>query len=296
MPIQETTTDDVIVITPSYEPDLRLCEALCRSVELYFPTARHVIVVDRRDRVHFRHLEHGRTEVVVKQDMLPRSLVPVPRTNRWLSPWTRRPLRGWLIQQIVKFAAAAHFDARTLLLIDSDTFLISPVSGPDLSKNGKLRFYRQDGGITSTMLDHIRWYRNAHRLLGLADPGPPPYPDYISSFVAWDRPTVTQLLARLEEVNGMSWTRTIVTNPQLSEFLLYGVFVDQVVKAPSVFATNDDRCLTYWDFAPLTADRALWLAGEAQPTDLAALVSSHSHTDEQILNLLRGYLTDGQLS
>ncbi len=287
---------DVAVVTPSYRPDLRLCEALCRSVESFLPTAQHYVVVDHRDMGAFRHLEGGRRVLVAKQDMMPRGLLALPMVNRWVTPWTARPLRGWLVQQFIKLAAADRLDERVLLLIDSDTFLIRPIPSGQLITEGRVRMFREDGAITASMSDHIEWYRNAHRLLGLGDPGIPPFPDYISSLITWDRRVVVALLRRVEEVSGKSWLRAMLSTAHMSEFLLYGVFVDHVLGSSAVKPDEDDRCLTYWDFEPLSEEAAEALGQAVQPTDLAALVSSHSHTNEGILVDLRRRLTEGTLS
>src|SRR5271157_904286 len=99
----------IAVITKSFAPDFELCVALNRSVLDFAPdTVRHHIIVPRSDLKLFGQLAGPRTLVWCDVDLLPRTFVSVPFRNIMLNlsrPFP--PVRGWILQQVVKLAAVA---------------------------------------------------------------------------------------------------------------------------------------------------------------------------------------------
>ena len=122
-------TPSVAFVTKSYGPDLERCELLCRSVELLAPDTSHWIIVDSRDRSAFRGLENARTRIVTTEELLPRRVrkfeVYGTDKNFWLGARTP-PIRGWLVQQLAKFAIALVAREDVLIHADSDIVLIRP--------------------------------------------------------------------------------------------------------------------------------------------------------------------------
>src|SRR4051794_18560701 len=100
------------VLTPSYAPDYELCRELNRSVlEWTAPDVEHHLVVPRRDYEQFSQLGGTRTRVGTIDAFAPGGMLPLPKVNAWLN--ARRPyppIRGWVMQQVVKLAAAATLD------------------------------------------------------------------------------------------------------------------------------------------------------------------------------------------
>ena len=84
---------------------------LNRSVlEWTAPNVDHHLVVPRWDRELFEPLRGLRTHLWTVEELLPRRMLPAKIFNVWLDP--RRPyppVRGWVMQQIVKFAAANRY-------------------------------------------------------------------------------------------------------------------------------------------------------------------------------------------
>src|SRR5215475_8193140 len=95
------------VTTISYAPDFEMCVNLNRSVLENSPdTVQHHIIVPKSDLKLFGRLAGPRTHVRCEADFLPRTFIPVPFSKFTLNlgrPFP--PVRGWILQQIVKLAA-----------------------------------------------------------------------------------------------------------------------------------------------------------------------------------------------
>lgn len=275
---------ELAVITPSFGPDFELCAALHRSVLTHSPdSVRHHIIVPRADLALFRRLSGARTEIHDETAFLPRSIRPLP--GRRFSVNLRRPVppvRNWILQQIVKLAAASRSSADVVLLVDSDIQFVRPFSAATFRRDGVVPLYRKPDEVDGRLPRHVIWHRTARRLLGLP-PAQPPYPDYVCSMLAWDPVVVRRLLDRVAEVTGRRWVDAIGGCLHFSEWTLYGVFAEQLLGAVGdavgdACTTTDPRCHAYWSETPLD-DRSVreFLAG-IRPTDLAVMISAKSRT------------------
>lgn len=270
------------VLTPSYAPDFALCRELNRSVLAFTPPeVQHHLVVPRRDQKLFAPLGDARTHVWTIDELVPRRMLPLPKANAWLN--VRRPyppIRGWVMQQIVKFGAAAELGADVLLLADSDVTFVRPVTVETFRQNGDVRFYRSDNGVDAEMPRHVLWHDVARRLLGLPPAGPPPLPDYICPMNPWDRRLVLALRDRIEHVTGRPWLDAIASQLHVSEFILYGVFVDEVL-GTSV-ATQSTLCHTYWGPGPLAPEAIPGFVRSLSQDDVAVMISAKTNTHPSV--------------
>jgi hypothetical protein len=270
------------VLTPSYAPDLGLCRELNRSVLTWTaPDVEHHLVVPRRDYDLFAPLGGARTRVWTIDELVPRGMLPLPRANAWLN--VRRPyppIRGWVMQQIVKFAAAAALDVDVLLLADSDVTFVRQVTEDTFRTAGQVRFYRRDDGVDEQMPRHVLWHNVARRLLGLPPAGPPPLPDYICPMNPWDRQVVLALKDRIEAVTRRPWLDAVASQLHVSEFILYGVFVDEVLGAPA--AVPSTLCHTYWGPEPLVAEAVPGFVEGLSPDDVAVMISAKTNTPPSV--------------
>ncbi|NUR30274.1 MAG: hypothetical protein HOV83_31220, partial [Catenulispora sp.] len=223
--------DRLAVVTPSFAGDFELSRDLNASVLAYAPPdVHHHLIVPRRDLELFGSLSGPRTHVLDETDFLPRSVRHLPGTKYSLN--LRRPfppLRGWIIQQIVKLASGA-VDADTLLLVDSDISFCRPFGPDTFVRDGVARFYRKPNDIDDRLPRHVLWHKAAREMLGLPA-APPPYHDYVSSILAWDPAILTEMFARIEQTTGTSWATVVGSQLHFSEWTLYGVFVDEVLGA-----------------------------------------------------------------
>lgn len=284
----------IAVVTPSYSGDAVFCAELNRSVLELTPWT-HYILADRRDLGHFRRLAGDRTQVLPKEDILPGHLLRVPGSTRWMSPYTVRPLGGWLVQQIAKFACADHLDEDVVLCVDSDVLLVRDMVEADYVRDGRVRLYSDPVGITPDMLRHVEWYNNACRLLGV-EPETPPMRDYITCVVSWSRALILSMMDRVAEATGRPWYESVARTPQFSECLLYGVYVDKVLgpEAP-VWADVDNHLLQHWGPSPLLDSDAEPFVAQLRADDSAVMICSRSGTSMETRRLLATRLTSGRL-
>jgi hypothetical protein len=270
----------MVVVTPTYAPDLELFRDLHESVLRWFPAeVRHVVVVTERDVAPFRRFEGHRCVVVGIDDVLPRSVRALPRVQVRIN--LRQPvppLRGWILQQLVKLAIAEQAQERVVLIADSDLVFVRPVTVDTFAPGGRVRLYRKDDGVDSSMSRHVQWHVVARKLLGLTPVQPPPLPDYVSGLNSWDRDVVERMLRQVENVTGRRWLEAVGRELHFSEQILYGVHADEVEQASNLTPTRDSLCHEYYSNVPLTAQRApAWLSSLGSQ-DVAYMISSKSHT------------------
>ena len=192
------------------------------------------------------------------------------------------PIRGWIQQQVVKLAAIAASEDDVVLVADSDVEFIRRFTAEMFVRDGAVRLFRNPNKIDRRLSRHMKWHRVARALLGLPS-AEPPYPDYISSPLAWNPEIVRQMLARVEATMGRPWPTAIAGQIDFSECVLYGVFVDGVSRAPTnSFASDDPLCLVYWEPTPLNLESAERLMCDLRPTDIAAVIQSKSRTPSAV--------------
>jgi hypothetical protein len=270
----------MVVVTPTYASDVELFSDLHESVLRYFPVdVRHIAVVNEADIPLFGRFEGPRCLVLGVLDVLPRSVRALPLTKLWMN--FRRPvppLRGWIIQQLVKLSVADQISERVIVMADSDLVFIRPVTVATFAPGGRVRLYRLDDGVGDSLPRHLRWHAVAHDLLGLPPAPPPPLPDYVSSLNSWDRDVVKRMLRRVDDVTGRRWLEAVGKELHFSEWTLYGVFADKFERAENVSLTPESLCVTHWGNVPLTAEGAATLLSSVGPHDVAYMIGSKSNT------------------
>jgi Family of unknown function (DUF6492) len=273
-------TPSVAFVTKSYALDLERCELLCRSIEQLAPGTRHWIIVDSRDLAAFRGLENATTRIVTTEELLPRRVrkfeVYGTGKNIWLGVRTP-PIRGWLVQQLAKFAIAFVAEQDVLVHADSDIVLIRPFRDAMLTdENGAVRLFRIPGTIGEELPGHVRWHRTAEQLLGIP-PRPVPLPDYISGLVPWRRDIAVSLLERIEARSGRDWMRTLARAQHISEYVLYGRFVEDALdRANGQPGDSISLCRCYWGSELLTNQELESFIDEASPEEVAVMVSANA--------------------
>jgi hypothetical protein len=272
---------ELAVITPTWRPDAHLFADLHSSVLEHTPddTVHHVIV-PAAHRASFARYSSPRCRVWTHPELLPRRYLRLPG-GVWvnpLRPWP--PVRGWVMQQAAKIAAAAIVDASVVLIADSDSVLVRPTSAARLRIDGRPCLYRTEDAIHGGMHRHLLWHQSARDLLGLGPAPHPPLPDYVSALGVWDPVAVRALQRRIAEVTGRPWLDAFTGRVHVSEFIVYGLFVDQVLDTPP--PADPMLCHTYYSRRPLDLPAALDFADQLKPDAVGMMISGNSNTPDHI--------------
>jgi hypothetical protein len=264
--------DPLAIVTCSYGPDAERCRRLCRSIDRFVPECvDHCLIVPQRDYPLFRDLARGRRRVCTTEEVVPGGFKRVPLTEKW---WLARdgwPVRGWIMQQITKLSANHAVEAEQILFADSDIEFIRPLDTSLLCREQHLRLHRVPGAAHEGR--HLLWHHRAGALLGLA----PRYfgSDYIGQLITWRRSRLIDLQHHLEEVAGSPWYRPIARSLHFSEYILYGVFVEQILgeERNGHFYCADDICHCCW----FAADTERLRSGTARVSDRAQAILFQSN-------------------
>lgn len=269
------------VVTPTWRPDSALFAHLHRSVLEHTPDDTvHHLIVPAAHRSTFAGYAGRRCRIWTHPELLPRRYVRLPG-GVWINtlrPWP--PVRGWVMQQAAKLAAAATVDADVVLIADSDAVLVRMVTAERLLVDGRPCLYRADGAIHSGMPMHVRWHQVAHELLGMPAAPEPPLPDYVNGMGVWDPVAVRVMLHRIAEVSGRHWVDAFTSRLHISEFIVYGVFVDQLCRPRP--PGEDALCHMYYEQTPLDLDEALAFAEGLKPEAIGMMIAGNSGTAPEV--------------
>ncbi|MCY7393069.1 MAG: DUF6492 family protein [Leptolyngbyaceae cyanobacterium CAN_BIN12] len=286
-------------ITPSYAPDFQRCKLLCWSIKQFvsFPI-KHYIVVEKKDLNLFQQLADSNTAILTKEEILPSWIKRIPffdKKNIWLNlkgyksgNWL---IRGWLIQQIVKLAAAQYVEQEVLIFVDSDVAFIDFFDIHTLTNEDKVRLFRVEHSTDTGYEDDKKWKDTAKELLNL--PLKNNYYDfYVSQIVTWRRDNLIQLYKLIEKNFQQDWLEVISGVKNLSEYVLYGIFASYVIGKDS--GHYDDHlqkiCWCYWEDSPMSHEELKEFFQEAQSSGhKAIMISAKSSIDlsiEQFQNFL----------
>jgi len=237
------------LITPSYAPDFDRCKVLCESVETYVTgIENHFLVVDRQDKELFSQLESKRCSVIVKEDIVPSWLHRLPGSRKWWLSGRTIPVRGWILQQIVKLSVAEWSQADVFMFADSDVFFVRPFDARSTVVNDRVRLFRAPKKAEDYQdRRHNNWDRLAGNLFSLSGDGHC-NSDYISQLNTWRRDALLQLLERIQQYTGKPWKQALCNKWDLSEYVLYGVFVDQVLGTSNAghYLDSSEICNCSW--------------------------------------------------
>jgi len=265
------------IITPSFAPDFERCRLLAESVLRHAAEhVEHYIVVDRRDEALFSTLLSARTHIVLKEDVLPWWLHALPLSRKWWISLKGMPVRGWIVQQIVKLSAPEICGADTYLFLDSDAFLVRGYDPREAVKDGRYPMFREL--LLQERAHNDEWHRVAARLLGL--PQHDRYrTNFVTQLVTWRRENVLKLQRHIEDRLGLSWIESLLKLYVLSEYVLYGVYCEHVLGESSghYFEATPDT-LNYWKTKKLGEAELEALRASLRPEHVAIMVSTKSNT------------------
>jgi hypothetical protein len=282
------------LVTPTYRNDLTLFADLHQSVLLHTDeSVKHYAVVPSGDVDLFAAMAGPRCAIVPEESLYPAHYRSASVVNHMLRPLPRvpshariaaintkrplRPIRGWVMQQALKMELSRQLNVDMVLLVDSDVELVRPLNETMLRRGGRAMLYKRPGAVDISLPRHMQWHTVARRLLGLP-PAQFPAPDYVTSFCVWEPRVLRAMLARIEQVTAHPWMDAVTGQRTFSEWTLYGVFAEEVMKYEEEALTESSLCHSYWGTVPLTIESAADFLSGINPNDVAILIQSKTQT------------------
>ncbi len=267
------------IVSPSFRLDLDRFLLLMESVERWVaPGVKHYVIVDRRDVPLFRPRLNSRTDLLVVEDIVPRWLIRIPGLRRfWLSLRTR-PVKNWILQQIVKLSVPAVIPQDILLYCDSDVFFVAPYDPRDFEREGSVPLFLETGQ-RGLIENNDRWHAVAARLLGI-DLETSYDTNFIGNVICWRRPNVLTLQQRMEEVaDNRPWAQGLADLSAFSEYVLYGLHASRLLGPGSGHWPDGTlRTLNYWLPQPLDLAGLQKLQGGLDAHHHSVMISAKSGT------------------
>ncbi|MEH6585725.1 MAG: DUF6492 family protein [Halioglobus sp.] len=233
------------MITCSYRPDFERCLRLCASMDEFIShEVKQIIIVPSRDRKLFAQLESRTRSIVSTEDALPARYFQLPYFKKWWLDQSMWPIRGWMMQQVTKLCADLVTDRENIVFVDSDIEFIRSLQYDRFIIDGAVRLHRKPMHKRDGV--HLKWHHASADLLGLSHQ----YfgSDYIGPLATWRRSNLVQLKKHIEKTCERPWYEAVGRRMTVSEYTLYGVFVEHVlgIDESGHFADAEDLCHCLW--------------------------------------------------
>lgn len=272
------TSTTYALVTPSYWKDAERCRFLLETTERWVPAdIRHYLVVARADLALFRPMLNKRTILLVVEDIIPRWLFRAPGFRRFWFSLRTRPVKNWILQQIVKLSVPATVMEDVLLYADSDMFFVAAFNPTLFEKHDSVPLFAES--VPPGMIPaQDKWQVVCSKLLGLA-PEPSFATNYVSQLIWWRRANALATVRRVEQITGRPWQQAIARLSGFSEYILYGLHSERILAANSGHWRDEMvRTLCYWGTRPLSIQELQTLKAKRKPHHHSAMVSSKSDT------------------
>jgi hypothetical protein len=268
------------LVTPSYWKDVERCALLIESVERWVqPGVRHYLVIARRDVPLFKPLLRSRSELIVVEDIIPNWLIRIPGVRRFWFSLRTRPVKNWILQQIVKLSLPAVATEDVLLYADSDMFFVAPYDPRTFERDGKVPLFVETGQ-RGLIENNDEWQAVGSRLLGL-----PVETDcdnnYVNQLIYWRRQNVIDMLRRVENVAGKDWVQAIAPLSGFSEYILYGLYAARFLGEGDASGHWHDgliRTLNHWQPVAMDLKALQRFKATREPHHHSVMVSAKSGT------------------
>ncbi|CAG1022311.1 hypothetical protein MTYM_01623 [Methylococcales bacterium] len=230
---------DYCFFTPSYIGDIERVYLLRESIRHFVKESLpHYLIVPKQDYQTFRDkFSLDKNVIILKQNdyvadyfystFLYRLLNRIAPQQSWrLHTQSGRP--GWIVQQIVKLSLPDIIDEDAAFIIDSDVFFIRPFSIHEIvsqSPDERILMRRQS---TDQRLIHEKHIQRSREILGL-ETGTAEF-NYMSWPAIFYKDWVKNLQSYLEKKNDCHWQYTLFEANTISEYSIYGVYIDEVAK------------------------------------------------------------------
>lgn len=258
--------------------DVERCRFLLESAERWVPPwVHHYLIIANRDIALFKPMLTSRTTLIVVEDIIPRWLFRVPGLRHFWVSLRTRPVKNWILQQIVKLSAPAAIAEDVLLYADSDMFFIAPFDPHSFERDEKVPLFLETGQ-RRLIQSNAEWQATCSRLLGI--PGVADDDDnYVGQLIWWRRQNALATVRRVQEVTGKEWQQAIAPLSGFSEYILYGLHSHKILNQNSGhWYDGVIRTLCYWEMIPLNLQDLGEFKAKRAPHHHSAMVSAKSRT------------------
>ena len=169
-----------------------------------------------------------------------------------------------------------------LAYCDSDTFFLKPFDVASLTQASKFRLYRNAVATEPSLAPNPAYTRVGLEMLDLPLEGK--YHAYVDNFVTWRRESVLGLQQHLGRKHGGEWRRAFRNRMKVSEYNLYGLYVDHLANADeTLFHTTQHLCKTRWHREPMTAEQIQQFCEVLEPQQVMVGIQSFAGVDVSLL-------------
>lgn len=237
------------IITISYAPDFERCKRLCTSIDLHVQeNIEHVVICPADQLYLFKPLGNQRRRVISYQDILPKGYKRIPFTKKWWFDDRFFPIRGWVLQQLIKLSAYKATDSEVLIFVDSDIYFFKEFDQRSLfDDSDKIRLLRIPSDPPSPT--HEVWQQVAENLLGL-ERCPFSF-DYVGQLITWKREYLITMLKHIERTTHKKWHHAVGHQSTVSEYILYGNFISRIMTENQHCYQDHLISCNIWDQADL---------------------------------------------
>jgi len=176
---------------------------------------------------------------------------------------------GWIIQQIVKLACNHWVDEGAVVFIDSDLIFIRPFDLMDLGLTDTTRTL-----VRITPKDESSKHRShvdqSRRILSLP-PGSSEH-HYMAYPTIWYVDWLKELHNYIQNTANSDWQKAMYTAKHISEYTIYGVFVEEVLKPANLSIRARPFNIIAWDLASFESTKTRMLNAEDSEDDRISLV------------------------
>lgn len=269
------------IITPTYHKDLELFKLLTKSIDHYWTKPfRHYVIVSKADLHLFQPFASNHRIIVTEESVLPAGLFKIPGVSSFRFSFKHLPVRKWILQQLIKLSFPESCDEENLIYIDSDVALIKPFDSDIFIEDGKLRLFSVPG--KGNIDSHYKWHQTASKLLGL------PQIDYhgaryIGQMITWKKNNVLEMHRHIEKITKKPWKEALYSCWNLSEYILYGVFCEKILKERSQhYPDSRNFSLEYWESFPMNPKQEEAFVEALQPNHYTVMISAKAKMDIEV--------------
>jgi len=243
----------MIFVTVSYRGDLARLRLLRDSMDVFYRgDAKHIIIVPRDDFDLFKsYANHPGIEVLVQNDLVNPAFYPRAWHKYAVKLLGNRSWRiaryagrsGWIVQQIVKLSLPAVTQEKDIVVIDSDVVFTRQFIDSDFVPNNKMHILvRVDPGEESAR--HRKHMNSARHLLKLPEGSTDHH--YMSCPVVLNRDWLISLQNYIEKLYGSPWQTVLCGADLFSEYCIYGVYVEEILKPRDLILREQPYNLGVW--------------------------------------------------